>query len=54
MEGILYGWGHRFFFEKNSVDAPLLLTRWQKVDNNAHFEDEETLLENDWKSMGIR
>lgn len=54
MEGILYGWGHRFFFEKNSVDAPLILTRWLKVDNNPHFEAEESHLENDWKAMEIR
>ena len=54
MEGILSGWEHRFFFEKNSVDAPLILTRWQKVDNNPHFEAEESHLENDWKAMEIR
>lgn len=54
MEGILSGWGHRFFFEKNSVAAPLILTRWQKVDNNPHFEAEESHLENDWNAMEIR
>lgn len=54
MEGILYGWGHRFFFEKKSVTEPLVLKRWLKVDNDPHFEEEESHLENDWKAMGIR
>lgn len=52
--GVAYGYGHRFFFEKKSLDTPMRVTRWLKVDNNPYFEEEEEFLPNEWKEMEIR